>query len=123
MLAEGVCTASYVNATGFEAANHMLAEGDCTASCMRCRERNLAVLHAHLSLEQQKRATSHFLHQQQLFLLENQTKVVLNPPPRRGLSLHRQRSSSRPLDKSTSGVDPPNRTFLLAAKDIETLTT
>ena len=34
----------------FEAANHMLAEGVCTASCMRCRERNLAVLHGQLSL-------------------------------------------------------------------------
>ena len=104
----------------------MLAEGVCTASCMRCRERKLAVLHAQLSLAQQQRAISHFLRQQQLSLLENQTKVVLSPLPRRGLSLHRvKRSSSRPLDKSTSGggADPPNRTFLRAAKDIETLIT
>ena len=38
----------------------MLAEGVCTASCMRCRERNLAVLHAQLSLAHwPRRALSH----------------------------------------------------------------
>ena len=38
----------------------MLAEGVCTASCMRCRERNLAVLHAQLSLTHwPRRALSH----------------------------------------------------------------
>ena len=74
----------------FEAANDILAEGVCTASCMRCRERNLAVLQEQLSLAQQQRAFSYFLRQQQLFLLENQTKVMLSPLLRRVLSHHRQ---------------------------------
>ena len=56
MLAEGVCTALYMNATGrLRTANHMLAEGVCTASYVKL---NLAVRQP--SLAQQRRAFSHF---------------------------------------------------------------
>ena len=122
MLAEGVGTASYMNTTGLEAANDILAERVCTASCTRCYEHNFAVLHAQLSLAQQQRAISHFLRQQQLFSIVDQTKGLLSPLLRRGLSHHRL-WSTRVVSTWQQHERCPTELSPRTAKYIETLIT
>ena len=102
MLAEGVCTALYMNATGrSRAANHMLAEGVCTASYVKL---NLAIRQP--SFAQQRRAFSHFS-------LSTTTLLALKPDHSRTESTANdmlvsnstvKRSSSPPLSKSTGCI-------------------
>ena len=79
ILADGVCIALYMNATGrLRAANHMLGEWVCTASYVKL---NLAVWQAAFTNTTAKRVTSLLLRHWPLFLLENPTTVVLSPLP------------------------------------------
>ena len=125
MLAEGVWAASYMNATGFwsrqpyasQRSLHgimhamswaQLGRAACAAFARTTTKGNQSFSPSTTTLLAWKRDQSH---------AESTTKERFVSPSTV------KRSSSRPLDKSTSGVDPPNRTFLRAAKDIETLIT
>ena len=102
MLAEGVCTALYMNATGrSRAANHMLAERVFTASYVKL---NLAVQQP--SLAQQRRALSHFSPPTTTLLAwkpdHSRTESTANDMIVSNSTV--KCSSSRPLDKSTGCI-------------------
>ena len=102
ILAEGVCTALYMNVTGRSwAANHMLSGGFFTASYVKP---NLAVRQP--SLAQQVRAFSHFPPSTTTTFpwkpYHSRTESTANDMF--VLNLTVKRLSSRPLDKSTSCI-------------------